>query len=77
MSEAKDITGVLDRKVDSGDYKPEDYRVMQSEGYRQRLSEMRHRLGFGCDVDSFKNVINGLPSGDCMVIIWEICIWTG
>jgi len=65
-SQLKDITGVSDRKVDSGDYKAEDYRVVQSEGYRQRLVEMRRRLGFGCDVDTFKNIVNGLPAGESL-----------
>jgi len=64
MSPPKDIVGVSDRKVDSGDYKPEDYRVMQSEGYRHRLGEMRQRLSFGCTVDSFKNIVSGLPAGE-------------
>lgn len=54
---------MFDRKVDSGEYKPQVYRVMQSEGYRQRLAEMRQRLGFGCDVDSFKNIVSDLPAG--------------
>jgi len=54
--------------VDGGDYKPEDYRVMQSDGYRQRLAEMRQRLGFGCGVDTFKNMITGLPAGSHYVV---------
>jgi len=49
--------------VDSGDYKPEDYRVVQSDGYRQRLADMRQWLGFGCGVNKFKNMISGLPAG--------------
>jgi len=49
--------------VDNGDYKPEDYRVMQSDGYRQRLADMRQWLGFGCGVEKFKNMISGLPAG--------------
>ena len=63
---AKGYYGCFDRKVDSGDYKPEDYRVMQSDGYRQRLGEMRHRLSFGCDVDAFKNIVSGLPAGESL-----------
>jgi len=51
------------RKVDDGEYKPEDYRVLQSDGYRQRLADMRQSLGFGCDADKFKNVLSALPAG--------------
>ena len=51
--------------MDSGDYKTEDYRVVQSDGYRQRLGDMRQMLGFGCDdVDRFKDMINGLPTSE-------------
>jgi len=57
------IIGFFDRKVDSGDYKPEDYRVVRSDGYRQRLVDMRQWLGFGFDVDKFKNIISGFPAG--------------
>lgn len=64
VSKLKDVIVFFNRKVDSGDYKPEDYRVMQSDGYRQRLVDMRQRLGFGCGVDTFKDMISGLPAGE-------------
>ena len=51
------------RKVDSEEYKPGDYRVLQSDGYRQRLVHMRQALAFACDVDKFQNLIGGLPAG--------------
>jgi len=75
-SQQNDIVGVGDRKVDSGDYKPEDYRVLQSDGYRQRLGEMRKRLGFGCDIDTFKNTINSLPAGEllCTVALYQFSV---
>jgi len=59
--------------VDSGDYKPEDYRVMQSEGYRKRLGEMRQCLGFGRDVDTFKNIVNGFPAGESLYRTYRLC----
>jgi len=49
--------------VDNGDCKPEDYRVVRSDGYRQRLADMRQWLGFGFDIDKFKNMISGFPTG--------------
>lgn len=63
VSKLKFFAAFFDRKVDSGDYKPEDYRVIQSDGYRQRLAAMRQMLGFGCGVDKFKDVVDGLPAG--------------
>jgi len=65
--ELKDIdVAVVNRKVDSGDHNAEDYRVMQSDGYRQRLAEMRQRLGFGCGIDRFTDMISGLPAGELL-----------
>lgn len=63
-----------DRKVDSGDYKSEDYRVMQSAGYRQRLVDMRQRLRFGSGIDTFKEMIGALPAGSMTVRLLFSCI---
>ena len=66
LAELKDVNVFFDRKVDCGDYKPEDYRAVQSNGYRQRLAELRQRLGFGCGVDTFKDVITCLPASESL-----------